>query len=94
MKFQKILDAASFAKNSTFVSKKQATIDLQNDLGEDFVQFLGYSPLLASIDVKLNADYVHADSLTVIKNELSKSTYVYDVFYQKNLIDKLNNNVS
>ena len=94
MKFHKILDAASFAKTSAFVSKEQATVDLQNDLGEDFVQFLGYSPLLASIDVKLNADYVHADSLTVIKNELSKSTYVYDVFYQKNLIDKLNNNVS
>ena len=94
MKFQKILDAASFAKTSAFVSKEQATVDLQNDLGEDFVQFLGYSPLLASIDVKLNADYVHADSLTVIKNELSKNTYVYDVFYQKNLIDKLNNNVS
>ena len=94
MKFQKILDAASFAKTSAFVSKEQATVDLQNDLGEDFVQFLGYSPLLASIDVKLNADYVHADSLTVIKNELSKSTYVYDVFYQKNLIDTLNNNVS
>ena len=56
MKFQKILDAASFAKTSTFVSKEQATIDLQNDLGEDFVQFLGYSPLLASIDIKLKSN--------------------------------------
>ena len=94
MKFQKILDAASFAKNSTFVSKKQATIDLQNDLGEDFVQFLGYSPLLASIDVKLNANYANTDSLAVIKNELNKNTSVHDIFYQKNLIDKLNSNVS
>jgi len=94
IKFQKLLDAASFAKNSTFVSKKQATIDLQNDLGEDFVQFLGYSPLLASIDVKLNANYANTDSLAVIKNELNKNTSVHDIFYQKNLIDKLNSNVS
>jgi cell division transport system permease protein len=94
MKFQKILDAASFAKNSTFVSKKQATIDLKNDLGEDFVQFLGYSPLLASIDVKLNANYANTDSLTVIKNELNKNISVHDIFYQENLIDKLNSNVS
>ncbi len=94
MKFQKILDAASFAKNSTFISKKQATIDLQNDLGEDFVQFLGYSPLLASIDVKLNANYANTDSLAIIKNELNKNASVHDIFYQENLIDKLNSNVS
>ena len=94
MKFQKILDAASFAKTSTFVSKEQATIDLQKDLGEDFVQYIGYSPLLASIDIKLKANYANTDSLAVIKNELSKSTSVHDIFYQENLIDKLNSNVS
>lgn len=94
MKFQKVLDAASFAKSSTFVSKEQATIDLQKDLGEDFVSFLGYSPLLPSIDVKLNATYANTDSLAVIKNELSKNTAVHAIFYQENLIDKLNSNVS
>ena len=94
MKFQKVLDAASFAKSSTFVSKEQATIDLQRDLGEDFVSFLGYSPLLPSIDVKLNATYANTDSLAVIKSELSKNTAVHAIFYQENLIDKLNSNVS
>ena len=94
MKFQKVLDAASFAKTSNFISKEQATIDLQNDLGEDFVKFLGYSPLLASIDVKLNSNYANTDSLAVIKNELSNSVSVHDIFYQENLIDKLNSNVS
>ena len=94
MKFQKVLDASDFSKSSSFVSKEQATIDLQKDLGEDFVSFLGYSPLLASIDIKLNATYANTDSLAVIKTELSKSTAVHDIFYQKNLIDKLNNNVS
>jgi cell division transport system permease protein len=94
MKFQKVLDASDFSKSSCFISKEQATIDLQKDLGEDFVSFLGYSPLLASIDIKLNATYANTDSLAVIKTELSKSTAVHDIFYQKNLIDKLNNNVS
>ena len=94
MKFQKVLDASNFSKSRSFVSKEQATIDLQKDLGEDFVSFLGYSPLLASIDVKLNATYANTDSLAVIKEELSKSTSVHDIFYQENLIDKLNNNVS
>jgi cell division transport system permease protein len=93
MKFQKVLDASGFSKSSSFVSKEQATIDLQKDLGEDFVSFLGYSPLLASIDIKLNATYANTDSLAVIKIELSKGTAVHDIFYQENLIDKLNDNV-
>ena len=94
MRFQKVLDAADFSKSSSFVSKKQATIDLKKELGEDFVSFLGYSPLLSSIDVKLNAAYSNTDSLSVIKKELSKSTAVHDIFYQETLIDKLNSNVS
>ena len=92
--FQKILDAADFAKSSTFVSKEQATKDLQNDLGEDFVSFLGYSPLLSSIDVKLNASYANTDSLAVIKTELNDYPVVHTIFYQENLIDKLNSNVN
>ena len=94
MNFQKILDAADFAKSSTFVSKEQATKDLQNDLGEDFVSFLGYSPLLASVDVKLNASYANTDSLAAIKAELNDYPEVYTIFYQENLIDKLNSNVN
>jgi len=94
MNFQKILDAADFAKNSTFVSKEQATKDLQNDLGEDFVSFLGYSPLLASVDVKLNASYANTDSLEVIKAEFNNYPVVHTIFYQENLIDKLNSNVN
>jgi len=94
MNFQKILDAADFAKSSTFVSKEQATKDLQNDLGEDFVSFLGYSPLLASVDVKLNASYANTDSLAVIKAELNYYPVVHTIFYQENLIDKLNSNVN
>lgn len=94
MNFQKILDAADFAKSSTFVSKEQATKDLQNDLGEDFVSFLGYSPLLSSVDVKLNASYANTDSLAVIKTELNDHPVVHTVFYQENLIDKLNSNVN
>ena len=89
MNFQKILDAADFAKSSTFVSKEQATKDLQNDLGEDFVSFLGYSPLLASVDVKLNASYANTDSLAVIKAELNDYPVVHTIFYQENLIISL-----
>ncbi len=92
--FNKIISAEKFSKSSIFVSKKTAEEDLRKDLGEDFVSFLGYNPLPASVDVKLNASYVNTDSLAVIKEEWSKSTAVHDIFYQENLIDKLNSNVN
>lgn len=94
LKFQKILDASDFAKSTTFTTKEQATADLKTDLGEDFVEFLGYSPLLASIDVKLNAEYGNTDSLQIITNELSENANVFEVYYQEDLIDKLNSNAN
>ncbi len=94
LKFQKILDASEFAKNTTFITKEEATQNLKADLGEDFVEFLGYSPLLASIDVKLNADYANTDSLQLITNELIENNNVFEVYYQEDLVDKLNSNVA
>lgn len=94
LKFQKILDASEFAKNTTFITKEEATQNLKADLGENFVEFLSYSPLLASIDVKLNADYANTDSLQLITYELIENNNVFEVYYQEDLVDKLNSNVT
>ena len=93
IEFNKILDAEDFTKSTRFISKEQATKELEKDLGEDFVSFLGYNPIMASIDVKLNSSYANNDSLQNISSRLEKSDIVYEVFYQKNLIKKLNSNV-
>ena len=93
IEFNKILDAENFTKSTRFISKEQATKELEKDLGEDFVSFLGYNPIMASIDVKLNSSYANNDSLQNISSRLEKSDIVYEVFYQKNLIKKLNSNV-
>jgi len=94
IQFQKELTAAEFAKKIAFVSNEQATKELKHDLGEDFVSFLGYSPLLSSIDIKLNAAYANTDSLERITAELTTNPVVFEAYYQKNLVEKLNNNVN
>ncbi|MDA9227565.1 permease-like cell division protein FtsX [Flavobacteriales bacterium] len=93
IEFNKILDAEDFTKSTRFFSKEHATKELEKDLGEDFVSFLGYNPVMASIDVKLNSSYANNDSLQNISSRLEKNDIVYEVFYQKNLIKKLNSNV-
>ena len=94
LRFLKEIDANNFSKSAILVSKEQATKELRNELGEDFVDFLGYSPLLSSIDVKLNANYANPDSLLKIKNQLYKNKNVFEVYYQEDLVEKINSNVN
>ena len=48
---------------------------------------------MASIDVKLNSNYANNDSLKIISDELEKNSIIHEIYYQKDLITKLNNNV-
>jgi cell division transport system permease protein len=93
MQLQKELDASNFAKRTKFVDAETAAVQLKAELGEDFVDFIGYNPLLASIDVKLNAPYANLDSMIMLKNILLANPQVQDVYYQKSLVDLVNKNV-
>jgi cell division transport system permease protein len=61
--------------------------------GKIFVGFLGYNPLLSSIDVKLKADYANIDSIKVIERQLKRNDLVKEVYYQKSLVNLVNDNV-
>jgi cell division transport system permease protein len=67
---------------------------LQKELGEDFVDFLGFNPLMNSIEVKLFAEYANSDSLTWIEQELKGYAQIQEVFYQKDLLQLVNENIS
>ena len=92
-KFQKILDTKSYVAETNFISKEQAAKEFQEELGEDFVGVLGYNPLLASIDVKLNAEYANNDSLEIVAQGLYSKDIVHEVSYQKSLVELINKNI-
>lgn len=94
IRLQKKLDATGYIKSTRFIDKETAAEELQKDLGEDFVEFLGYNPLLASIDVNLYANYTNTDSLTLLEKKFLEFPEVSEVYYQKNLVKQLNRNVS
>ncbi len=91
--FQKQLDAHPFVLKSQYVSKELAARNLQKDLGEEFVQFLGYNPLLSSIDIYMKAEHANNASIQTFSNQLTKNTLVKEVIYQKSLIDMVNQNI-
>jgi cell division transport system permease protein len=93
LKLQKTLEATSFIKSTRFVDKKTAADELKKDLGEDFVDFLGYNPLLSSIDVKVNASYTNPESMAQLEAQFLKFPEVQEVYYQRNLVKQLNDTV-
>jgi len=90
---KKTLDAETYVKATHFIHPDSAAADLKRDLGEDFISFLGYNPLLPSIDVKLNADYANTDSLNIIEADLLNNPNIKEVIYQKDLVSLVNQNV-
>ncbi|WP_319499741.1 permease-like cell division protein FtsX [uncultured Draconibacterium sp.] len=93
IRLQKILSAGDFVKSVNYIDKESAAKELTKELGEDFQGFLGYNPLFASLDIKLNAAYTHTDSLQVLEQRFLEYPQVTKVYYQKNLVTLINENV-
>ncbi len=94
LQLQKQLDANPIVKQTQYVSKELAARNLQKDLGEDFVKFLGYNPLSQSLDVYLKADYANNKDIEKFKAELLKNPLVKEVKYQQSLVDQMNQNLT
>ena len=90
---QSALEAKEYVKRTVFVSSDDAAELMKKDLGEDFVDFLGFNPLRASIDVFLNADFAESENISKIEKELSKSPLVKEVIIQKDLLSEVNKNI-
>ncbi|MGQ9619752.1 MAG: cell division protein FtsX [Bacteroidales bacterium] len=90
---QRDLDAKEYVKSTEYISKDQAATKLKEELGEDFVNFLGYNPLSPTIDVFLYAGYTHPDSVTKIEKYILEYPIVKEVYYQESLLYLINENV-
>jgi len=93
MDFQSSLDAMPGVKSTRFVSREQGAEEMKAMLGEDFLSVFSSSPIPASIDITLEARYVSADSINVVKSRIMRSPLVDEVDYQQNLLDALNANL-
>jgi len=90
---QKTLEAKPYVKTTRFITKEKAAGELKAELGEDFLQALGYNPLLSSIDVYLKAEYANPDSLKKIEVQFSDFPIVKEIYYQKSLLHAINQNI-
>ncbi len=92
-RLQKQLDASDWVKSTKYISADEAAKIMQEELGEDFISFLGVNPLLPSIEVNPKAEYAHSDSLAKVSKKLTSLEEVKEIHYQKSLVDAVNENV-
>lgn len=92
--FKKSLDNNVAVKQTQYVNKEVAQHNLTKDLGEDFVNFLGYNPLLSTIDVYMKADYANNQNIDALRKSIEKNPIVKEVVYQSSLIDMVNKNIN
>lgn len=93
LSLQKDIEKDDYVLRTEYVSKELAAKNLKEDLGEDFVEYLGHNPLLPSIDIYLKEQYANSDSIQPFINKLEKNSRVKEVVYQESLIDMVNKNI-
>jgi len=93
LQLQKNLQTSEWVKSTQYISKQDAANILKNDLGEDFIAFLGYNPLSSSIEVFLNGQYASQENFKTLSNDLKNNELINEIIIQKDLIDSINTNV-
>ena len=90
---QATLEKKEYAKAVDFVSKDSAAVAYSKDIGEDFIAYLGENPLKNAVNIYVKSDFVTPEKMLEIETELSKNKNVFEVSYDKSLIDLLTKNI-
>jgi cell division transport system permease protein len=90
---RKKLESQPYTQAVTYISKNEAAQIMQEELGEDFVAFLGFNPLPASLDVKLDAQYANSDAIRALEIQMGNDPLIREVVYEKALLQHVNENI-
>ena len=90
--FEKKLSIDSNIKNFVYTSKDDAAVKFSSDIGENFVDFLGYNPLLNSFDIYFYSERVESLFINEIVKSFESEDFINEVSYDAPLIFLINDN--
>jgi cell division transport system permease protein len=90
---QKTLRLNAATKNVIYVTKAVASRRHANEIGEDFMEFLGYNPLLNSLDVYFKASFLNPAMVSKLSKDIAIYNYVNEVVYDRPLLELLDQNI-
>ena len=83
-----------FVKDLNYISKEEAVSIMKTEFGEDFINELGYNPLINSFDINLVSEYVEDRKIDSISNLLrEKNNFIEDIQYDRDLVSMMNTNL-
>ncbi|AUC21284.1 cell division protein FtsX [Polaribacter sejongensis] len=91
--FKDSLLEEEFTRTIIYTSKEKAAKIYSEEIGEDFLEFLGENPLKNGIDIYLKAAYVTPEKMQELEERFLKNAFVSDVSYDKPLINLLTKNI-
>ncbi len=95
MLFKKQIEGEAYCESTQFISSADAAEIMKKELGNDFVAgVLGYNPLPASLDVRMNPNAADVETLRKTAENWKRNPLVKDVIIQESLIQKINDNIA
>ncbi len=93
IQFEKNLNINNNIKSFEFVSKEDAASSFSEELGENFIDYLGYNPLYDSYNIFFTAENVNTIYIDQLVNEFENENFVQEVSYDLPLIELINTNI-
>jgi cell division transport system permease protein len=89
------LEQAAYTRPGSiqWISKGDAVKMMKTEYGEEFLKLDLPNPFLDVVLFNLRAEYMQADKLSRIREELKALPGVSDVFYQENIVSSIANNL-
>ena len=84
---------SNFIDKVNYISKEEAVAIMKEEYGEEFIKSLGFNPLLGSIDINLQSNYVNSKKLDSISRLILKKNYIDEIIYDRDFINMINNNI-
>lgn len=93
-RIEQFLKNSKYVKSATFISKEDALKEHIETMGDDPQKFLGYNPLMASFEIKLNAEYATNEEVEILESKLKVLDGINRITYQKDIVNLVNDNIA
>lgn len=93
IKLRTTLSNSPQLRSVRFITPEMAANEMQTELGEDFVQFVGYNPLPAVIEIRFKAEYATPEYMSQFEQKIKQNPIVQQVRYEKSIVQMVNENV-
>ena len=88
----KLLKLNDDIKSINYLSKEDAAKIFTSEIGEEFIGFLGYNPLLDAVSVQLKGDKIDIYFIESFIKNLNDFEFIQEIEYDEPLVDALTKN--